>query len=122
MTDASDDAVDLVHCLGFIYLRHGQPYRAVVLLIVAAQAEPDRPEVLRTLCAALIAAGMGSQALDVLNRLAALLPEHAQHPMMRLMRGRALLLLGRAEEARAAFRPPPPPGPRGKPPPRERAA
>jgi type III secretion protein Y len=122
VTDPTADAIDLIHCLGFVYLRHGQPYRAVVLLIVAAQAEPDRPEVLRTLCGALIAAGMGSQALDVLDRLAALQPEHAQHPMMRLMRGRALLLLGRAEEARAAFRPPPPPGPRGKPPPREHAA
>jgi type III secretion protein Y len=126
MTDAIADAIDLVHCLGFIYLRHGQPYRAVVLLIVAAQAEPDRPDILRTLCGALIAAGMGSQALGVLDRLAALQPEQAQHPMMRLMRGRALLLLGRAEEARAAFRAPAPPGappgPQGRPPPRERAA
>jgi type III secretion protein Y len=115
MTDATVDAIDLVHCLGFVYLRHGQPYRAVVLLIVAAQAEPDRPEILRTLCGALIAAGMGSQALDVLDRLAALQPEDAQHPMMRLMRGRALLLLGRTDEARAAFSPPPPP-PQGRPP------
>jgi type III secretion protein Y len=124
MTDAIADAIDLVHCLGFIYLRHGQPYRAVVLLIVAAQAEPDRADILRTLCGALIAAGMGAQALDVLDRLAALRPEEAQHPMMRLMRGRALLLLGRAEEARAAFRAPPgpPTGPQGKPHPRERAA
>jgi type III secretion protein Y len=123
MTDAIADAIDLVHCLGFIYLRHGQPYRAVVLLIVAAQAEPDRADILRTLCGALIAAGMGSQALDVLDRLAALQPEDAQHPMMRLMRGRALLLLGRGEEARAAFRAPaPPPAPPGRPPPRERAA
>jgi type III secretion protein Y len=122
MTDAFAEAIDLVHCLGFIYLRHGQPYRAVVLLIVAAQAEPDRPDILRTLCAALIGAGMGSQALDVLDRLAALEPEQAHHPMMRLMRGRALLLLGRGEEARAAFRGPPPPAPQGKPQPHGRAA
>jgi len=122
MTDASADAIDLVHCLGFIYLRHGQPYRAVVLLIVAAQTEPNRPEVLRTLCAALIAAGMGRQALDVIDRLAALQPEQAQHPMMRLMRGRALLLLGRTEEARAAFRPPPPRPPNHRSPIRRRAA
>lgn len=108
MNDATAEAVDLVHCLGFIYLRHGQPYRAVVLLIVAAQAEPNRAEVLRTLCAALIAAGMGTQALDVLDRLASLQPEQAQHPMMRLMRGRALMLLGRTDEGRAAFRPPQP--------------
>src|SRR6202012_24465 len=69
MTDATADAVDLVHCLGYISLRHGQPYRAVILLIVAAQSEPNRPELLRTLCGALIAAGMGGQALDVLAQL-----------------------------------------------------
>ncbi len=127
MIDATDDAVDLVHCLGFIYLRHGQPYRAVVLLIVAAQAQPNRPEVLRTLCGALIAAGMGQQAHDVLDRLELLAPELTQHPMMRLMRARALLLLGRTEEARATFRPAPPAGAPpvgtpGKPAPRARAA
>ena len=104
MTEATTDAIDLVHCLGYIYLRHGQPYRAVVLLIVAAQAEPDRPELLRTLSGALIASRMGPQALDVLDRLAALEPEQAEHPMMRLMRARALLLLGRADEARTVFR------------------
>ena len=104
MTDATTDAIDLVHCLGYIYLRHGQPYRAVVLLIVAAQAEPDRPELLRTLTGALIASRMGPQALDVLDRLAALQPEYADHRMMRLMRARALLLVGRADEARTVFR------------------
>ena len=102
---ASDQVVDLLHCLGFIYLRHGQHHRAVVLLILAAQSEVSaRPEVLRTLCAALIAAGMGRQALEIVDRLAALDPEGAAHPMMRLMHARALLLLGRADEARAVFR------------------
>ena len=105
MSDLDDDVLDLVHCLGFIYLRHGQPYRAVVLLIVAAQAAPDRPELLRTLCGAMVAARMGEQALLVLDRLAALQPDDAQHSMMRLLRARALLLLGRLPEARAAFRP-----------------
>ena len=111
MTDVADDAVDLMHCLGFIYLRHGQPYRAVVMLIVAAQEQPNRPEILRTLCAALIAARMGQQALDILDKLDALVPEQAQHPMIRLMRARALLLLGRTEEARIVFRPPTPADP-----------
>ena len=120
MTEIADDAVDLVHCLGFIYLRHGQPFRAVVMLIVAAQEQPHRPEILRTLCAALIAARLGQQALGVLDKLDTLVPEDSQHPMMRLMRARALLLLGRTEEARTVFRPPAdPPGP---PKPRMRAA
>lgn len=98
------EIVDLLHCLGFIYLRHAQPYRAVVLLIVAAQTDPDRVDVLRTLCASLIAAKMGQQAIDVLARLAHLAPGSDGHPMMRLMRARALLLVGREAEAYAAFR------------------
>ena len=101
------EIVDLLHCLGFIYLRHGQPYRAVVLLIVAAQADPDRIDVLRTLAASLIAAKMGQQAIDVLDRLVHLAPGSGDLPMMRLMRARALLLLGRDAEAYAAFRGPP---------------
>lgn len=119
MTDPTDDAVDLVHCLGYIYLRHGQPHRAVIMLIVAAQEQPDRPEILRTLCAALIAARMGQQALGVLERLESLVPDQVQHPMMRLLRARALLLVGRSEVARAAFRPP---ASTDAPPPRARAA
>lgn len=122
MTEITDDAVDLVHCLGFIYLRHGQPFRAVVMLIVAAQEQPNRPEILRTLCAALIAARLGQQALGVLDKLDTVVPEEAQHPMMRLMRARALLLLGRTDEARIVFRPPAPADPPRPPKPRMRAA
>ena len=103
MMSPQDEVVDLIHCLGFIYLRHGQPYRAVVLLIVAGQAAPKRPDILRTLCLALIDAGMGEQALEVMAQLAVLAPDMAAHRLMRLMRARALLLLGRAEEARACF-------------------
>ena len=98
-----EDVIDLIHCMGFIYLRHGQPYRAVVLLIVAGQAAPERADVLRTLAAALVEAGMGEQALDVIGRLAVLEPGQAGHPMMRRLHARALLAAGRAEEARAVF-------------------
>jgi type III secretion protein Y len=102
------DVIDLVHCLGFVYLRHGQPYRAVVLLIVAAQSAPERADVLRTLCGAMVAAGMGTQALSLLDRLRLLAPDDAHHPMMRLLHARALLLTGDVEAARAAFRAPDP--------------
>lgn len=98
-----EEVVDLIACLGFVYLRHGQPYRAVVLLLVAAQAAPERPDVLRTLAGALVAAGMGEQALDVLRRMTDLDPSLADHAMIGLLRARALLLLGRVEEARSVF-------------------
>jgi type III secretion protein Y len=101
--DVPDEVIDLIHCLGFIYLRHGQPYRAVVLLLVAAQAAQTRTDLLRTLAGALVAARMGDQAIDVLDRLALLEPALTTHPMMCLLRARALLLLGRVADARAAF-------------------
>ena len=103
MMSAQDEVVDLIHCLGFIYLRHGQPYRAVVLLIVAGQAAPERADILRTLCLALIDASMGEQALEVMTQIEALAPDMAAHRFMRLMRARALLLLGRGAEARQCF-------------------
>jgi type III secretion protein Y len=103
MISPQDEAIDLIHCLGFIYLRHGQPYRAVVLLIVAGEAAPERADILRTLCLALIDSGMGEQALEVIHKLTVRAPDMAAHRLMRLMRARALLLVGRAEEARHCF-------------------
>lgn len=104
MADTFSEAIDLLHCVGFLYLRHGQPYRAVVLLIVAAQTAPERTDLLRTLAGALVAARLGDQALGVLDRLWALAPEDAADPMFLLLRSRALLLLGRRDEAVEAFR------------------
>jgi type III secretion protein Y len=103
MIAPQDEAIDLIHCLGFIYLRHGQPYRAVVLLIVAGEAAPERADILRTLCLALIDAGMGDQALEVIEKLTVLAPNMAAHRMMQLMRARALLLVGRSDDARHCF-------------------
>lgn len=100
----ADEVIDLLHCLGFVYLRYGQARRATVLLMLAAQAYPDRADVLRTLAAALIAAGLGKGAAEVLDAIEALDPASSGDPMMQLMRARALLLQGRRDEARRAFR------------------
>lgn len=94
---------DLLHCIGYAYLRHGQAKRAAVLLMVAGRAAPERPELLRTLAAALVEAGMGDRAAEVLDRLAQLDPAGADHPMARLLRARALLLQGRTDQARRVF-------------------
>jgi type III secretion protein Y len=100
----ADEAIDLLHCLGFVYLRHGQARRASVLLMLAAQEASERTDVLRTLAAALIAAGFGERACSVLDTIESLDPALAADAMMRLMRARALLLRGRKEEARTVFR------------------
>lgn len=101
--DGSTVVADLLHCLGFAYLRHGQARRAAVLLMTAGRAAPDRSDILRTLAAALIEAGLGERAAEVLDRLAALDPATVAHPMMRLLRARALLLQGRIDHARSVF-------------------
>ena len=72
-------------------------------MMVAGRSAPERPELLRTLAAALVEAGMGDRAEDVLDRLARLDPVGADHPMMRLLRARALLLRGQTEQARRVF-------------------
>ena len=100
---ASSGVADLLHCIGYAYLRHGQAKRAAVLLMVAGRDAPERPELLRTLAAALVEAGMGDRAAEVLDRLAQLDPAGADHPMARLLRARALLLQGRTDGARRVF-------------------
>ena len=100
---ARSGVADLLHCLGYVYLRHGQAKRAAVLLMVAGRAVPGRPEILRTLAAALVEAGMGDRAEKVLDLLAQLDPAGAGHPMARLLRARALLLRGQTEQARRVF-------------------
>ena len=48
-------------------------------------------------------AGLGDKAAPVLDRLAALDPDEAAHPMVRLLRARALLQQGHTEQARQMF-------------------
>lgn len=100
---ARSGVADLLHCLGYVYLRHGQAKRAAVLLMVAGRAAPERPDLLRTLAAALVEVGMGDRAAGVLDRLDRLDPTGADHPMARLLRARALLLQGRTEQACRVF-------------------
>ena len=103
MAGLTPAVADLLHCLGFVYLRHGQARRAAVLLMVAGRASPDRPAILRTLATALVEAGLGERAAQVLDRLAVLEPDEAGHPMVRLLRARALLQQGQTEQARRVF-------------------
>lgn len=100
---AQSGVADLLHCIGYAYLRQGQAKRAAVLLMVAARAAPERPDLLRTLAAALVEAGMGDRATGVLDRLAQFDPDSANHPMALLLRARALLQQGRTEQARRVF-------------------
>lgn len=95
------DSADLLHSLGYLYLKAGQGRRALVLLLLANQMEPENGGILRTLTAALIENGSSRRALSALDRLAELEPEHGQAAL--LLRARALWMMGKEDEARRCF-------------------
>jgi|ERR1700710_362468 hypothetical protein len=104
MSDAGQMAVDLAHRIALTYLRHGQPHRSIVLLIVASHASPHRTDILVTLAAAMISVRLGDQAMTVLERIAAIDIELSQKPLLLRLRARTLLILGQVDEARAIIR------------------
>jgi type III secretion protein Y len=99
----SHDAVDLLHCLGYVYLRHGQSRRAIVLLFLAVRHDP-RPLLLAALALALVEAELGNPAIDILDRLAFDDPVLATDQRITTIRARALLAIGRQEDAQALFK------------------
>lgn len=94
------DAARLLQGLGDLYLRVGQGPRALVLLLLAVQLNPDDPVLLARLAAAFTANGDGQRALHTLDRLHGLQGESAA---WLLLRSRALWSAGQHGEARASF-------------------
>ena len=95
-------SVQLLHGLGYLYGRYGQPKRALVLLLIAARMAPDDVGVLRTLAHVFLLDGAPRRAAAVLDRLATL--DGAEHPVLDLLRARVLWACGQKPEARQAFR------------------
>ncbi|MDD1510207.1 tetratricopeptide repeat protein [Pseudomonas sp. CNPSo 3701] len=94
------DAAKLLQGLGDLYLRVGQGPRALVLLLLAVQLNPDDPVLLARLAAAFTANGDGERALHTLDRLRGLQGESVA---LLLLRSRALWSTGQHGEARACF-------------------
>lgn len=100
------EVTELLHCLGYIYLRNGQHNRALALLLLACRhdAQPrPQPRLLAALALALIESGRGGSALDVLDRLDDAPGELADNPLLGVLRARALMAAGRIDEARDMF-------------------
>ncbi|WP_416637099.1 tetratricopeptide repeat protein [Pseudomonas sp. OHS18] len=94
------DAAKLLQGLGDLYLRVGQGPRALVLLLLAVQLNPDDQRLLARLAAAFTANGDGQRALQTLDRLHGLQGESAA---WLLLRSRALWSAGQHGEARSCF-------------------
>jgi type III secretion protein Y len=102
MTDHVENAVEVLHALGFLYGQHGQPKRGLALLVIAARLAPDNVGVLRTLTNAFLVDGSPHRAMAVIARMRQL--EGGDHPGIILLASHALWAIGQAREARSAFR------------------
>ena len=96
------DRRELLLALGWLYLRCGHHRRGLILILLAANAAPEDQAVQRMLAWAFIVNGSGREALAAVERLEAADPD-ADQPPLRLLRSRALWLMGRHQEARRCF-------------------
>lgn len=101
MTTKLEAKVQLLHALGYLYCRHGQVKRALVLLLLAGRLAPRDEGLLRTLAYAFICDGAGLSALRVLDHLGTL---SGGDRRIELLRSRALWLAGKEAEARESLR------------------
>jgi type III secretion protein Y len=102
MNEPDAASAELLHSLGYLYMRTGQPSRALVFLLIANRLEPDHPGILRTLAAVFIENDAPERALGAVDRLAAI--ETGPSATTLLLRARALWVLGEQGEARHCFR------------------
>jgi type III secretion protein Y len=102
VTTLVDDAVHMLHAVGYLYGHHGQTKRAIVLLLIAARLAPDNVGVLRTLAYAFLIDGSPHRAIAVVDQLRSM--REGEHPVLDLLACRALWACGRQNEARLAYR------------------
>jgi type III secretion protein Y len=101
VTPPLDDAVRLLHTVGYLYGQHGQTRRAIAILMIAVRLAPGDVGVLRTLAYAFLTDGAPHRAIAIMDRLRAM--EGGDHPALDLLESRALWACGREAEARAAL-------------------
>ena len=97
----SSDQIELMDLLGFIYLHHGLPDKAAVLLAARQALQPDDPHTLLRLAVAQTRADKPEKALETLEKLALV---GAVDASFHLVRAQALHLLGRSVDAANAMR------------------
>ena len=95
---------DLLCALAYVYLACGQNLRALALLRLVERERPSDVGLLRILAYALLAAGQGEEAVDLVTRLETLDTDPKARTPLLLLRSHALRLAGRLDEARQTFR------------------
>lgn len=99
--DTGYAGVEFMDLLAYIYLQHGFPDKAAVLLSARDLLAPDDARVLLSLALAQVRSAKPSKALQTLERVAML---GAMGPEFHLIRAQALQALARHPEAASAMR------------------
>ncbi|MGB3068120.1 MAG: hypothetical protein WBC18_06220 [Ottowia sp.] len=99
--DKFPEQIELMDLLSHIYLRHGLPDKAAVLLAARDALQPDHPQTLLALALAQVRSDKPERALETLERLAML---GAVDAAFHLVRAQAFQVLGRRAEAAGAMR------------------
>lgn len=97
----TDNTLQLLHSLGYIYGAFGQTKRALVLQLIAVRIAPDNTALLRTLAYTFLRDGAPERTLAVLERLRSLGDDD---PALDVLTSRALWAVGREDEAKHIFK------------------
>lgn len=89
---------DILSALGFFFLEHDQPDKALTLLEALRTVFPEDPSIAKSVSYAYLQVGRPQDALDAAGPTSA-----GQDGACHLLRGKALWGLGRVAEARACL-------------------
>lgn len=94
------DSLDVMRLLGHVFLLHGRPDQAMLMLRALCVLVPDDRRAMRSLALAAIRAGQGGEAARILDKLR---DSGDPSPVLHLLHGQALAATGRHAEAEQAF-------------------
>lgn len=100
MDRLNTDSLDVMRLLGHVFLLHGRPDQALVMLRAICVLAPDDRRAMRSLALAAIRAGQSGEASRVLDKLR---DSGDPSPVLHLLHGQALAATGRHAEAECAF-------------------
>lgn len=92
---------DLMRLLGYVYLQHGQPSRAMVMFDALHALDPGDPLAARSLALARLRCGQPDAALATLHEL---LDQGDNHAATHVLRAQALLATGQVTASALAMR------------------
>lgn len=97
------EQAEALHAMGSFYVRQGFPKQGLALLLAAHKFAVPSLELNRAIAHGYILAGVPQKALALLDALVPTLETEKMRRALERLRARALLALGRVDEAKAAF-------------------